>query len=166
MRTTVVAFALLALATPLSAQAPPSMHDLDFMSGCWEGSFGDGGTIEEHYTTPSDNLMLGTTRYLVDGRAVQFELTSIRVDAEGTVFLLPRPGGTPSAHEFRLTETAMEGGPMAVFEAPANDFPKRIVYRRAEGTRLELIARIDNGPESEQAQEWRMTAASCGASSG
>ncbi len=34
------------------------LADLSFMAGCWEGAFsssGASGTIEEHYTAPTDN---------------------------------------------------------------------------------------------------------------
>jgi hypothetical protein len=135
------------------------MHRLAFMAGCWNGTFradgGAAGTIEERYTTPSENLILGTTRYLLDGRAVQFELTTIRLEDRGIV-MLPYPGGNPSEDGFLLT--GFRDG-AAVFEAPEHDFPKRILYRR-DGD--ELVARIDGGEGSEQAAEWRMSPASCG----
>jgi hypothetical protein len=129
------------------------------MAGCWEGGFvardGTEGIIEEHYTAPSDDLMLGTTRYLLDGKAVQFELTSIR-DVDGEVSLLPYPGGSASPDTFRLTR--VEDG-AAVFEAPEHDFPRRIIYRRADGDRLE--ARIDDGTDDGQAREWRLRRVAC-----
>jgi hypothetical protein len=95
-------------------------------------------------------------------RVVQFELTTIRADANGEVILLPHPDGHPSGHAFRLTSVESGAEPSAVFEAPENDFPKRIVYRRAAGSPAVLVARIDNGPESEHALEWRMAVAPCG----
>jgi hypothetical protein len=152
---------LSAVAVPVAAQASPSLSDLGFMSGCWEGPFGNGGIIEERYTSPSDNVMLGTTRYLRGSRAVQFELTILRADEEGGVTLHPHPGGTPSDHRFRLVSVTGGETPSAVFHAPENDFPQRIVYSRAPGTPAVLLARIDNGEASAQVQEWRMTAAPC-----
>ena len=68
-RAAVVALALLLACTPVLAQSRSSLHDLAFMSGCWTGPDANGATIEEHYTTPSNNLILGTTRYLRDGLA-------------------------------------------------------------------------------------------------
>lgn len=152
---------LAALAHPLGAQSPPTLDGLDFMSGCWEGSFSSEGVIEERYTPPSVNLMLGTTRYLVGDRAVQFEFTAIRTNDQGEVELHPAPGGRPSPHAFTLTALNQGPEPGAVFEAPANEFPKRIVYRRIPGTPDTLVARIDNGAGAEEAQEWRMAAVAC-----
>lgn len=137
----------------------PSVRDLGFMAGCWEGSFrardGAEGVIEEHYTAPSDNLMLGTTRYLLEGRAVQFELTSIR-EVEGVVSLLPYPGGVASKDAFRLM--AVEDG-AARFEAPEHDFPRRIIYRLVGQD--SLSARADDGTADGQAQEWHLHRVAC-----
>jgi hypothetical protein len=139
------------------------MADLGFMSGCWNGSFQarDGeGVIEEHYTSPSENLILGTTRYLLDGRAVQFELTTLRTGEDGVITMLPYPGGSPSPDGFQLTRVIRTGEALeAVFEAPEHDFPKRVIYRR-EGDRL--VARIDGGEGSDQAQTWEMRPVGCG----
>ena len=152
--------AAIALPTPADAQdAQPAITDLAFMAGCWEGRFnardGSQGVIEEHYTAPSENVMLGTTRYLLGDRAVQFELTTITLGDQGVV-LLPYPGGTASADGFRLT-TVSEGS--ALFEAPEHDFPKRIRYRAAAPDSLH--ARIDDGTDTGQAQEWRLARRTC-----
>ncbi len=150
-----VAFAL-SLASALALSGPPEMKDLSFMSGCWEGSFGsEGGRIEEIYTSPSGNLILGTTRYLRDGAAIQYEFSRIRKTDEGIV-LTPYPDGRPSEHDFRLTSlTEAE----AIFEAPEHDFPKRIIYRvNADGSHT---VRIDGGKEDDSGKEWVMKAVPC-----
>jgi hypothetical protein len=137
---------------------PAGIEDLRFMSGCWHGTFESDkgvGTIEEHYTEPASNLMLGTTRYLRGDEAVEFEFSAIRRDDRG-VWLTPYPGGVASPDAFRLTSA---GGDLAVFEAPEHDYPKRILYRRdADGT---LNARIDAGAEDPDGREWRMKPAPC-----
>lgn len=151
----VAAAVLLSLATPVRAQ---SLDNLAFMAGCWEGEYasGDGpGVIEEHYTSPSANLMLGTTRYLADGEATFFELTRIERTADGVV-LTPYPGGAQSEHGFRLVRA---GGGEATFEAPEHDFPKRILYRIGEDG--SLTARIDAGEGSERSREWTMRRVAC-----
>ncbi|NNM04550.1 MAG: hypothetical protein HKO65_05555 [Gemmatimonadetes bacterium] len=151
----------------LNAQVPdtpsaPSLADLAFMSGCWNGSFQshDGeGVIEEHYTSPSENVILGTTRYLLDGRAVQFELTTLRAGEDGVITMLPYPGGERSPDGFRLTRVIRTGEAVeAVFEAPEHDFPKRVIYR---GDGDELVARIDGGEGSDQASTWEMRPVAC-----
>lgn len=139
-------------------QSPPTLDDVRIMTGCWEGTFRDRsgrGIIEEHYTAPTENLMVGTTRYIRDGRTVQFEFTMIRGDSSG-VRLTPYPGGRRSEHDFVLTRWALD---LLVFEAPEHDFPKRIIYRKdASGG---LRARIDGGPSDRDGREWFLRTADC-----
>jgi len=138
----------------VEAQTPaaPDLHGVAFMTGCWEGPFqsrGRTGTIQEQYTSPSANVMLGTTRYLLGDITVQFELTTLIGDSTGVV-MTPYPRGRPSADGFRLVHAE---GDSAVFVAPGHDFPKRIIYRLRSG---KLIARIDDGADAGQAMVWKM----------
>jgi hypothetical protein len=138
-----------------AAQEATSLSGLAFMSGCWKGDFEGGNAIEEFYTTPSENVMLGLSRFMRGGRTMQHEFSRITADSTG-IFLLPFPGGSASEHVFRLTR--LEDG-LAVFEAPEHDFPKRIIYRRnADGSNT---ARIDGGEASDRAQEWPMRSVAC-----
>ena len=146
------AFALLVIAEPAVGQ---TLDDLAFLSGCWEGPLSSGGVIEEFYSAPSDNLIVGTTRYLRDGHTVMFEFSSIVHDSSGIV-LWPYPRGYKSADGFRLTSVDGHG---AVFEAPEHDFPKRISYI-IESPDVR-IARIDDGIDGGQATEWRMERVAC-----
>ena len=133
------------------------LEALSFMAGCWRGEFGGGRALEEIYTTPSANLILGLSRFMAGERAVQHEFSRITVDSAG-VALLPFPGGRPSEHAFRLTAVTPD---TALFEAPEHDFPKRVRYARgADGS---LTARIDGGAGSDRASEWRMQPVACGA---
>jgi hypothetical protein len=140
------------------AAQPPSaatLGDLAFMAGCWRGEFENGAALEEVYTAPSANLILGLSRFMRGDRAVQHEFSRITADSTG-IALLPFPNGRPSEHAFRLT--ALEAG-RATFEAPEHDFPKRIRYARgADGS---LTARIDGGTDDARAQEWRMQPVPC-----
>lgn len=132
------------------------LEPLAFMSGCWRReSGGAGAVLEEIHTTPSENLMLGLSRYLRNGRAVQYEFSRITADTGGVV-LLPYPGGRPSEHGFHLTHVDEAS---ALFEAPEHDFPRRIRYTLTEDG--SLVARIDGGEGDERVQEWRMEAVSC-----
>ena len=157
---------VLLVAPFLWAPAPPStegsdnrggtLGQLDFMTGCWEGTFQaeqGSGIIEEHYTSPSDNLMLGTTRYILEGRTVMWEFSKVE-ESEGEVVLTPFPRGQPSEHAFRMTSVGEEE---VLFEAPDHDFPKRISYRRDD---QRLIARIDDGTD-ETVDRWEMKPAPC-----
>ncbi len=150
------ALALL-LAAPLLAQdtpRPPSrLHELGFMTGCWQGRSPSGSTIEERYTTPSNNLMLGLTRYLRDGATRSFEFTMIG-NVTGGSHLIPHPGGKASV---TFTERERSSN-RVVWENPAHDFPQRIIYHRfmpdSMSARIELM---DGG----NATEYRMGKVAC-----
>ncbi len=149
---------LLAPAAPAAAQLPQATLDkLAFMAGCWSGPVqmrGGTGTLEERWTPPSANAMQGMSRWLRDGRTVDFEFTLVTADSAGIV-MTPFPRGTRSAHGFRLTRL---GNDTAMFEAPEHDYPKRIVYARsADG----LTARIDGGADDTNPRIWPMTSAAC-----
>jgi len=139
-----------------SQAAPPTLADLAFMAGCWRGPSGDGGTIEEYYTAPADNLILGVSRYTKGTRVTDYEFSTIA--REGTeIVLTPRPSGQEPA-PFRLTRLDSTG---AVWENPSHDFPTLIAYRR--GPRDSLIARIEGpGREGKRSMEWRMGPGPCG----
>lgn len=145
----------LVLPTMATGQATGSLESLTFMSGCWRGDSEGGSVIEETYTSPSDNIMLGTTRYLRNGTTVMFEFTLITRDSSG-IELLPYPRGRASEDGFRLT--SVERGE-AIFAAPEHDFPKRIIYRRMAADTIR--ARIDGGADSDQASEWQLHRVSC-----
>ncbi len=152
-----IVLTLLAPCPPVTAQSP-SMDQFRFMTGCWEGSFRDRsglGTIEEHYTSASSNVILGTTRYIQAGKTVQYEFTIIERH-EDTIRLIPYPNGQRSEHAFVLTRFALD---QAVFESPEHDYPKRIIYRR-DGDRG-LRARIDAGSGDAEGREWYMQRAAC-----
>ena len=97
--------------------------------------------------------MLSTTRYIRDGRTIDFEFTRLHSDTTG-VFLTPYPRGQSSV-SFRLVSSA---DAEAVFENLEHDFPKRIIYRRGDDGGL--TARIEDDANG---REWRMMPVACGA---
>jgi len=100
--------------------------------------------------------MLGTTRFLRDGRVVGFEFGHIAAGEEHVVYT-PFPGGNRSPDPFRLT--GAEPG-RVVFEAPEHDYPKRILYTlTSEG----MEARIDGGESDPRPRVWRLMPAACAA---
>ncbi len=153
-----VLMALLAAAGPLAAQdqpRPPSrLHELGFMTGCWQGRTASGSTIEEHYTTTSNNLMLGVTRYLRDGTTRSFEFTLIGHTSGGS-HLIPHPGGKASV---TFTETERTAG-RVVWENPGHDYPQRITYARVSADSLEARIELLDGA---RATEYRMGKVGCG----
>ncbi len=134
-----------------------TLDQLAFLAGCWEGSFARDtleGTMEEHYTTPSENFILGTTRYIINDITVDYELAVIRRDPSGRVALIPYPSGAMGT-PFLLSMVADQ---TAIFENPGNDFPKRIIYRLTQDGRLH--ARIDSGAGTDGV-EWWLSRAEC-----
>ena len=163
MRAALAATALLPLLVGAPAPAPapaqgtsPTLADLAFMAGCWRGPSGDGVIIEEYYTAPSENLMLGVSRYTKGTRVTSYEFSTIAREGSGIV-LTPRPSGQAPV-PFRLTRVDSAG---AVWENPSHDFPTLIAYRVGSGD--SLIARIEGpGRDGTRSLEWRMGRGVCG----
>ena len=141
-----------ALFQPASAahQTTPALSAISFMAGCWTGLSSNGATIEEQYTGASENMVIGMTRYVRNGRVVDFEFTTIE-RSDTAFFMTPRPKGVRS-DSFALKEVS-DG--RAVWENLKHDFPQRIIYRRgADGT---LVARIEGTtPRGDRHSEWTM----------
>ena len=156
----VATHAATACAQTARTEPPPSarasrVSDLGFMAGCWRGVTRSGTTIEEFYTRPSSNLIVGVTRYVRDGRAVDFEFTRIDQTDSGAV-ITPHPKGVRSVS---FAPTVVEAR-RAVWENATHDFPQRIAYARVAADTL--VARIEGRtPSGERTLEWRMARASC-----
>ena len=113
-----------------------TLYDIAWLSGDWQLTSGT-RCIEEHWTTPSNNMLVGTSRTVEGSRTVAFELVRIEARADG-VFYVAQPGGRPPV-DFRLASAL---GPELVFVNPGHaDHLKRIVYRRQGDDGL--VARIE-----------------------
>jgi hypothetical protein len=146
---------LLFLLAPERSQ-PPSLEALRFMTGCWRGPAGGGVILEEYYTAPAANLMLGVSRYLRDGKVTDYEFTSIE-QRDSDLVITPRPKDQSPA-SFRLRRL---GDKEVVWANPEHDFPQVISYRRVAPD--SLVARIEGpGPQGTRAMEWRLVRAECG----
>jgi hypothetical protein len=144
-RRAAMAAVLLALACSgwpvLAAEGRPTVAELAWIGGAWRAT-APRATVEERWTPPAANAMLGLSRTLQDGRMTAFEFLRI-VEREDGIFYVAQPGGRPPT-EFKLTAY---DGRVALFENPQHDYPRRIAYRRNDdGT---LGATIDAGPGSE-----------------
>ena len=143
--------------TPAPDPSRPSLTDLRFMTGCWRGASEAGAVIEEYYTPPSDNLILGVSRYTKAGKVISYEFTTIAEAGDSDLVITPRPAGQSPA-DFHMTK--LERG-LVVWSNPAHDFPTRILYRRVAADTL--VARIEGpGPGGTRSMEWRMGRATCG----
>lgn len=143
--------------TPRSqALLRPTLADLGFMAGCWRGASEGSVVIDEYYTPPSENLILGVSRYSKGGRVTSYEFSTITAQGDSDLVLTPRPVGQSPA-DFSLTK--LEPG-MAVWSNPKHDFPQVISYRRLGSD--SLAARIEGpGPDGTRSSEWRMGKVPC-----
>jgi hypothetical protein len=112
------------------------LEALAWLGGSW--IIDDGKQrVEEFWSAPADDSMIGMSRTLRDGKTQSFEFMRIASRPDG-VFFIAQPRGKPPV-EFVLQSW---DGAQAVFVNPGNgDHLKRIVYRRnADGT---LTARVE-----------------------
>lgn len=119
----------------VSPAAPGELAEVAFISGTFRGPSGD-TEIEECWSEPRARSMLGTGRTMRGGKTVFFEFLAITRDDQGIVYTA-WPKGGPST-PFRMTKS---GPNEVVFENPAHDFPKRIIYRRDPGG--DLVTRVE-----------------------
>ena len=128
--------------------AKASLNDLAWMTGSWSGS-SQGIEMEEHWTAPRGNSMIGIHRDVGKGRTVSFEFLRIEVRNDQIVYL-SMPNGRSPATPFPLKELS---GARVVFENPTHDFPQRIIYWK-DGH--DLRARIEGTTNGEAgSEEWR-----------
>jgi hypothetical protein len=118
-----------------------TLHDLAWLAGDWQFTTG-GRCVEEHWSTPSNNLLVGTSRTVEGGRTVAFEFLRIEARADG-IFYVPQPDGRPPV-DFKLSS---EHEAELVFVNPGHaDHLKRIVYRKqGDGGLMARIEGEDNG---------------------
>jgi hypothetical protein len=133
------------LGTPGMTQTKSSLADFSWLSGCWEGRQRD-AVIEEIWSKPAGQSMLGLGRTVKNNRTASFEFMQLR-EENGSVVFLPQPqGGTRVP--FPLTESI---GDKATFESKEHDFPQRVIYER-KGKGL-LLASIEGTVKGKQQRE-------------
>ena len=146
-----IAFCLPAAAAAQAGTPPRAyrIEDLAWMRGDWQTTQG-ATRSDEHWSGVAGGTLIGMSRTVAGDRTVFFEY--LRIEARGgEIYYVAHPQARTPGTDFRLVRLE---GQEAVFENPAHDFPKRIVYRRnGDGT---LTARVEGGGgEKEKAQEYR-----------
>jgi hypothetical protein len=114
-----------------------TLQDIGWLAGGWQLTTAAGACIEEQWTAPSSNMLVGMSRTVAGGRTTSFEFVRIEARADG-IFYVAQPGGKPPV-DFKL---ASGSASELVFVNPGHaDRLKRIIYRRgADGN---LTARIE-----------------------
>lgn len=130
-----------------SIKSAPIVFDTDqlsWMSGDWQTAPSGRAHIEEHWTQPAGGSMLGMGRTVAGGKTAEFEF--LRIEQRGdAVYYVAQPNGQCPATDFKLTRAT---GQEAVFENPAHDFPKRIIYKKTGED--SLTASVDGGEGTKQ----------------
>ena len=115
---------------------PFSVDRLSWMTGCWAADDGK-ERVEEFWMKPAGQSMIGLSRTIAHGNTVFIEYARI-AEVKGEIAYTVALGMGARPVSFRLikgSETEV------VFENPAHDFPRRIIYRRAGAD--SLFARIE-----------------------
>jgi len=126
-----------------TSNAQFKLDALSWLAGSWIND--DGGRhIEEMWTAPAADLMLGMSRTLSGGRTASFEFMRISVRADGVFYIAQQRGKPPV--EFPLQSW---DGTQAIFINPGNgDHLKRIIYRRnSDGSFTARIEGANQGAE-------------------
>lgn len=130
-----IVLAAAAMAPPAAAQ---DFRKLDFIAGCWQGQLSDGTVVEEIWTQPAENVMLGLTRYLDRNRkqATSWEFTFIE-RTDSTVYFVPQSRGeVPDTFRVRVLTDEV-----AAWTREGDDYPAEIMYRRTSNGAI--IARLE-----------------------
>ena len=122
-------------------QAPaPTVKDVAWISGCWDMTR-NGRHVTERWTPVEGGTLMGISRTVVNGKTTEWEFLIIREGAKGLDYVA-KPSGQAEATFTAAAASATE----VVFENPAHDFPKKVIYKRDGDS---LIASIE-GPMNGQ----------------
>lgn len=121
----------------------PKISELAWLAGDWQTAPGGRARVEEHWTIPAGGTMIGMGRTVVGDKTAEFEF--LRIEQRGAdIYYVANPNANCPQTDFKLTSLT---GQQVVFENPAHDYPKRVMYRRnSDGS---LFASIDAGEGTE-----------------
>jgi hypothetical protein len=123
----------------------PSAQERDlsafaWLAGVWEATQGN-RAVEEHWTTPTANAMIGMSRTVTGDRTAEFEF--LRIEKRGAdLFYVPQPSGRPPV-SFKLTSS--DSGRFVFENTTGDDRVHRIEYRRDGDSGL--VARVEGAQD-------------------
>jgi uncharacterized protein DUF6265 len=141
MRRAMAAIALAVVCGAVTGAEDRNLQMFAWLAGAWEMAEGT-RLVEEHWTAPTANVIIGMSRTIADNRTTEFEF--LRIEQRGDdLFYIPQPNGRPPV-AFKLTS---HDGSRYVFEnTSGEDRVQRIEYRR-EGPDG-LVARIEGARDN------------------
>jgi hypothetical protein len=117
-----------------------ALHDIAWLAGQWQIS-SPTQCVEEQWTEPSSNMLVGMSRTVAGGRTTSFEFMRIEARADG-IYYVAQPGGRPPV-DFRLES---ESPTELIFVNPGHaDRLKRVIYRREGDGGLAARIEGENG---------------------
>jgi hypothetical protein len=126
---------IISIAAFVSAQTP-SVNTLSWMTGCWEVN-DNGRVTTERWAAPTENLMLGTSQTVKNGKSVAFEFLRVYSGPQGMAYIA-KPSSAKEETSFAFLKA---GDKEIVFENLKHDFPQRIIYKADKSD--SLFARIE-----------------------
>ncbi len=140
------AFLLITPAIVATAQPAATLADLAFIAGHWQGE-PEGAFIEEIWSAPNGNTMMGSFRYMQEGEAVFFELMTIdTIDPVPTLRIKHFSAGLVAwedKEEVHLFPLVRLEGQEAVFEQA--DGEKRLIYRLTGDEMMVTLEELKDG---------------------
>jgi hypothetical protein len=125
MRQTMLAICLLIMVAERATAQEKDLQTFAWLTGVWETTQG-ARRVEEQWTAPTSNTMLGLSRTVIGGKTAEFEF--LRIEKRGAeIFYVPQPGGRPPV-SFKLTSS--DAGTYIFENTTGDDRVKRIEYRR------------------------------------
>lgn len=110
-----------------------SLGDLSWIAGNWVGSEGE-TVIQEQWSSPEGNSMMGMFRLIEDGKVVFYEFMSIEQETEGPVLRIKHfnPGleGWEEKDDSILFDLEEVGDRRAVFSTLKDGDPERLIFER------------------------------------
>ncbi|MFN7928186.1 MAG: DUF6265 family protein [Blastocatellia bacterium] len=118
----------------------PTVQDLAWLTGCWEGATGK-RQYDETWSKAAGGTMLGIGRTVVDGKTTEYEFMRIHQEADGLYFTAQPSGQAPGSFKLKSLHDKE-----VIFENLQHDFPQRVIYRlAADGTLQARIEGVMNG---------------------
>lgn len=133
MRSVLLPMVLVGL--PLLAAGNPKVADIAWLEGRWIGEK-NGGAIEEHWSPPLENNMIGMFRLFFDEQAQVYEFMTIEQTPSGLMLYLRHFGQ-------KLADKDEAAKPMVFFATPDPPPARSVVFDRIDKpeTRTKLYYR-------------------------
>ena len=128
---------------PTAASAPPTLDDLAWIAGHWQGEPPGGGQADEIWTPPAAGAMMGSFRWTRGDRVIVYEFLLIEETADGIVLRLRHfnPGSVGwEEKDAPLNFALIEGGQQGVtFQAQTEKGWLRLAMRPAADAGLVVV---------------------------